>query len=458
MGELAEGKLAGSIHEASFHASMALEECTELMNQAELRERYGPPIEKAREQWVRTEAAAMAMGKLRDAWRIDLQRGFEEGARVAGRVETVSRPLGGEDMVMLYRLVTVEGSDRPVLLAVLLNSQALRREMLDILRDAFESEPDVNSTLTDASGTVILSRMSPAGSSRYEVRRAMAPAFPSWKLMLVYRNNGPLLAAEAVERRTWLSYIALLTVIIFMGMHITYRSIRKDSELARLKSDFVSRVSHELRTPLATIRAVGEMLEIGAVSSREKEKEYFSFITSESERLSRLIDNVLDFSRLGAGKKMYHIKPIPLAKTVSATVRAFKQYVTSEGFEILYAADDDIPLVPADEDSISQALINLMDNAVKFSRDEKVVWVELRRRGDEIALRVRDRGIGIAAKDMDKIFSLFYRQDNATTVSSKGAGIGLAIVKSIAEAHGGWVEVQSVPGEGSTFTIVLPIR
>ncbi|MEJ2744490.1 MAG: HAMP domain-containing sensor histidine kinase, partial [bacterium] len=213
-----------------------------------------------------------------------------------------------------------------------------------------------------------------------------------------------------------------------------------------------------LRTPLATIRAVGEMLEMGAVQDREREKEYFSFITSESQRLSRLIDNVLDFSRISAGKRVYTIKPGDIAKTISNTTQAFRQYVKVEGFEIRYEADDHFPVLLIDEDAISQALINLMDNAVKFSRGEKIIWVTLRRVGTEVVVSVRDQGVGIAPKELKMIFSQFYRADGGRVVSGKGTGIGLSIVKHIAEAHGGRVEAQSTPGEGSIFTIVLPIE
>ena len=259
-------------------------------------------------------------------------------------------------------------------------------------------------------------------------------------------------------RTTRLASIFFLLAVTLLGLYVTYRSIKRDTELARLKSYFVSRVSHELRTPLATIRAVGEMLEMGAVSSREKEKEYFSLIASESERLSRLIDNVLDFSKIDSAKKRYRFRTADLKKTVSNTVRVFRQYVRPQGFNIVFDLDEDVPMMVVDEDAISQALINLMDNAVKFSRDEKEVKVELRRMGAKIKISVRDNGIGIAPEDLDRIFDQFYRPKETTELSGKGAGIGLAIVKHVAEAHGGKVEVQSKQGEGSLFTLLLPIQ
>jgi two-component system phosphate regulon sensor histidine kinase PhoR len=199
------------------------------------------------------------------------------------------------------------------------------------------------------------------------------------------------------------------------------------------------------------------MLEMGAVSSREKEKEYFTFITSEGQRLSRLIDNVLDFSRIGAGKRTYTLRPADLGKAVASTVRAFRQYVQPEGIEVVYEADPVIPRVLADEDAVSQALLNLLDNAVKFSPGEKGVRVELRRRLGEVLIRVSDRGIGIAPGDLEKIFFLFYRVDEGRKVARKGAGIGLSIVKHIAEAHGGRVEMESDLGGGSVFAIVIPV-
>lgn len=443
---LAAGELACDVDEAVFYASMI----TEIF-----RGSSGPPppgFEAVLREWAVTERSARAMERLRSEFAPDFTRAIEEG----GGPRILARTAGGEETLVACLPIAAAGEARPALLVAALDGGALRGSLAGILRDAAASEPDVNISLLDPEGRAIASRGDPGGASPHVLTRPLAPVLPAWQLRLAYRRDGILYQLAARERRARLTYSTLLLSIIFLGLYLIYRLVKKDSELARLKGDFVSRVSHELRTPLSTIRAVGEMLEMGAVSSREKEMEYFTYITSEGRRLSRLIDNVLDFSRIGAGKRSYALRPADIGATVSSTVNAFRQYASPDGFRISYEADPDIPRVLADEDAVSQALINLLDNAVKFSREEKAVRVRLRRRGGEVLLSVCDRGIGIARTDIPKIFAQFYRLDEGSAVARKGAGIGLSIVKHIAEAHGGRVEVRSALGEGSDFTIVIP--
>ena len=451
---LAAGELAGNVYEASFYASMIAGLRGELAGPSAAGAAAPSRFDAAFRDWKATERTARTMERLRGEFGPDFQRALEKNGQ---GFRVLSRTVDWEETLVACMPVAVQGQARPAILAAVLDARGLRGIMRDILRDAVASEPDVNLALSDPEGNVIAARGDPEGGSPHVLTRALSPVFPTWQLRLTYRGDGLLYQLSARERKTRLIYSSLLISIIFLGLYLIYRLVKKDSELARLKSDFVSRVSHELRTPLSTIRAVGEMLEMGAVSSREKEKEYFTYITSEGQRLSRLIDNVLDFSRIGAGKRTYTLRPADIAATVASTVRAFRQYVHPEGFEIAYEADAVIPRVLADEDAVSQALINLLDNAVKFSREEKVVRVELRRRDGELLLRVSDRGIGIAPGDLHKIFFQFYRIDEGRKVARKGAGIGLSIVKHIAEAHGGRVDVQSTLGEGTAFTIVIPV-
>ena len=455
---LADGQLAGNVYEASFYSSMIEQQRDKLNNMPGLAEDYMSKLDYALEEWGGMKRAALTMERLRGRCRLEFQKIFAEGTEGDEAFRTISTALDGEETLLANRLIGTGVSDTPSILVAVLDLEELREKMRFIVNDYIESEPDINLGVYASDGSVIAEGGNPADGTDLKIKRSLAPSLPIWWLTITYRKNGLLLEMASSEKRTRISYILLLIVIILLGIYVTYRSIRKDSELARLKSDFVSRVSHELRTPLATIRAVGEMLEIGAVSSREKEKEYFSVITAESERLSRLINNVLDFSKIGAGKRTYNIGPADLKRAVSNTVRAFSEYVKLEGFDVVYEAGDDIPGMLIDEDAISQALINLMDNAVKFSGGKKVIWVNLERMQDEIRLSVRDKGIGITPGDIERIFDRFYRLEEARKVSRRGAGIGLSIVKHIAEAHGGRIDVRSKHGEGSVFTLVLPIR
>jgi len=454
--ELSRGRLAGSVSEASFYASRIRERAGELMRSGAPSPGEISDYEKVLAAWEERKESALKMGSLGEAARQQLAQAAEEAAASGrSRIIKINENMEG---ALLCRNVSDPESGAPLLLAAAIDPDG----MLAALRTALEKTPDgsadVNFEVYDGRGKLMARRGDPEADSRYRATASLEPLFPAFELHLAYRKGGPLLELSRRARMTDLGYILFLLLIILLGLYSTHRLIKKDSELSRLKSDFVSRVSHDLRTPLATIRAVGEMLEMGAVSSREKEKEYFSFIASESERLSRLIDNVLDFSRIEAMKKRYVFRTVPIQKTISDTVRAFREYSRAEGFEIIYRGDDGIPPIPIDEDAVSQALINLLDNAVKFSRDEKVVEVYLSRSGDKVLLSVRDRGVGIAPEHLKRIFDEFYRLREARQLTTEGAGLGLAIVRHIARAHGGDVEVESRVGEGSTFTLVFPRR
>ena len=458
MGALAGGELAGSVHEAVFYASMAENMTNDLLSSERLDRQYRREFEELLKLWRQRKTSALEIGRLKDAARSDLQKLLGKSGEGAPRFSKIPAITGGMETILLCSRFRASGIEGPLILVFVLDSTVLRREFADVLNKMLKSEGDVNAAVYDSTGRIVVEGGDEASGFREGIEMSLAPVFPFWQLKAAYRKQGLLFEVAAREKMTRLSSILFLVTVILLGLYVTCRSIKRDTELARMKGEFVSRVSHELRTPLATIRAVGEMLEMGAVSSREKEKEYFRLIASESERLSRLIDNVLDFSKIGTKGKTYSFRHADVKKTVSSTVRAFRQYVRSEGFDIVFQTDDEIPETAIDEDAVSQALINLLDNAVKFSREEKVVVVELRRRGDSIAISVRDRGIGIAPEDIDKIFDQFYRPKESAELSGKGAGIGLAIVRHVAEAHGGRVEVQSKKGRGTLFTLVLPVK
>jgi signal transduction histidine kinase/tetratricopeptide (TPR) repeat protein len=460
MRALADGELASNVYEASFYATMIRKKRHSLKGIAKLEPSYIDRFNEASQQWLTMQRAALSMESLRKECRYDFQKLFAEKMKDGEYFKTLSKTIGDTEYLVMYRLLNVKGLDKPVVLGINLDSNRLRREAHELIKDTLKTDSDVNIVVANSANHIIAEGGNPEESSVYEINRTLGPVMPTWQVDFAYKKDGLLFKVAMRENRIRLYYISMLIIIICLGLYMTYRSIKRDSELAKLKSDFVSRVSHELRTPLSTIRAVGEILEMGAVSSKQKAKEYFSLITTESERLSRLINNVLDFSKIGAGKRSYHLKFADIRKTVTNTVRAFKQYIKSEGFDIVYNHAGDIPKAWVDEDAVSQALINLMDNAVNFSRDQKTIWVDLftTKEKDAIKISVIDKGIGIAPDEIDKVFNQFYRADISSELSRKGAGIGLSIVKHIAEAHGGKVDVKSKVGEGSVFTLTIPIK
>jgi signal transduction histidine kinase len=249
----------------------------------------------------------------------------------------------------------------------------------------------------------------------------------------------------------------VLLVIILAGSLLTWRLTRRETEMARLKSDFVANVSHDLKTPLSVIRMFGETLEMGRVTDEGGRQEYYRAITREAERLSRLIDNVLDFSRIEGGRRRYERVPTAVEPLLREALDAFAYPLQQQGFKVELVVAPDLPEVAMDPEAIGQALSNLVDNAIKYSAEDRVLSVAARVEGSELLLSVADRGVGIPASEQARIFEKFYRVGRSDTQGRRGSGVGLALVRHVVGAHGGRVTVESAPGQGSRFTLRLPL-
>jgi two-component system phosphate regulon sensor histidine kinase PhoR len=224
-----------------------------------------------------------------------------------------------------------------------------------------------------------------------------------------------------------------------------------------MKSDFVSNVSHELRTPLSSIRVFGEYMRLGRVTRPEKIQQYGEYIEAESRRLTQLINNILDFSKIESEEKKYRFCDVNVVELVEHTVAGLEMPLRDQGFAFTFTAASHPPPLRIDKDAIGQVLVNLIDNAVKYSGERKEIDVRIEQVGGEVRIAIGDRGIGIPSNEQKKIFEKFYRVGSGLVHDVKGSGLGLAIVQHVVKAHGGRVEVASTPGEGSTFTIVLPL-
>jgi signal transduction histidine kinase len=252
------------------------------------------------------------------------------------------------------------------------------------------------------------------------------------------------------------AFVVLLGIIL-AGSVLTWRLMRRETEMAQLKSDFVANVSHDLKTPLSVIRMFGETLELGRVTDEARRDEYYRVITREAERLSRLIDNVLDFSRIEGGRRRYDRAPTAVEPLLRETLEAFAYPLAQHGFKVELSVAADLPEVEVDREAIGQAVANLIDNAIKYSGDDRALSVESRVEDGELLIAVVDRGIGIPAGEQARIFEKFYRVGRSDTQGRRGSGVGLALVRHIVEAHGGRVTVESAPGAGSRFTVRLPL-
>ena len=281
--------------------------------------------------------------------------------------------------------------------------------------------------------------------------------FPNYVLGIRLKGTTIDELAQSRTKRN-LILIVLMDVVLLTGVWFVYKSIRREMELVRIKSDFVSNVSHELRTPLALIRMFGETLEMGRLTNEEKKHEYYSTIVKESERLTRLINNILDFSKMEAGKKLYKFEPTDINAIITSVMNTYSYHLESEGFAPQVELAPSLPAISADTESVAEAIINLVDNAIKYSGDRKFLYVRTLQRGSMITVEVEDHGCGIAEEHHRKIFDTFYRVGTALVHNTKGSGLGLALVKHIMDAHGGRVEVESVVGKGSTFRLLFAAK
>ena len=254
------------------------------------------------------------------------------------------------------------------------------------------------------------------------------------------------------------SILILVVGFTAFGGYLLWRDVGRELAIAEMRSQFAASVSHELKTPLTSIRMFAEALTMGVQKKPEAQKEYLHTIISESERLSRLLNNVLDFSKIEQGTRTYRFETTSLEEVIHAAEEAMAFPMDQKGFDLQVEIEGGIPEVQADRDAMEQAVLNLLHNAMKYSGESREIQLKLHRNGNMVQVDVTDHGIGIVKEDRDRIFGKFFRVSGIENQKIPGTGLGLTIVSHIAESHGGRVEVKSQPGEGSTFSLILPVE
>ena len=339
-----------------------------------------------------------------------------------------------------------------------IQSEPLLREMVpkvlaELKRSGYDSMGQLAMAVSENGHAVFSTER---GLNDFEAVVHAGPMFPFWTFGGRYK--GATIANLAQEQfRNGLALSGAVLCCLTLALGLSLRAIARETKLAELKSAFVSNVSHEMKTPLSLIRMFAETLVLGRVKEPEKLQEYYGVIHSESRRLSQLVDRVLDFSRIESGRKQYKFAEADVAGIVEEVLRTYEPQIVSSGFTL--SVDVQRHLSPAfvDAEAVSQALLNLLDNAMKYSLDRKELSVRVSECDKEIMIEVADSGIGIAESEHQRIFEKFYRVGDGLVHDTKGSGLGLTLTKHIVEAHGGRIHVHSRPGHGSRFTISVPV-
>jgi signal transduction histidine kinase len=284
----------------------------------------------------------------------------------------------------------------------------------------------------------------------YEQRRE------TWRVRTGYGNQNiqQIIRANTRPQRV---LMAVLALVMGGGVFLVAGAAAREVRVAELKSNFVASVSHDLKTPLALIQLFAETLELGRVRSIERASEYYRIINGEARKLTRLIENILDFSRMEAGLRPYRLAPADMGELASHVLAEMQSQFAQSQFQVTSRVEPGLPPVLADAGAVEQAIENLLGNAMKYSGEAREIAVDVGARGGHVTVSVSDRGIGIPRREQKRIFRKFYRVASDPGGGPQGCGLGLAIVDHTMRGHGGFVRVESAPERGSTFTLFFPV-
>jgi two-component system phosphate regulon sensor histidine kinase PhoR len=307
----------------------------------------------------------------------------------------------------------------------------------------------------------------PLRSGEFTVGVRFPTTLYGWRVQVSPSGSDELMARVQNRATLELIMVVLSSAVIVLGVVVILLAAERERRVSAMKSEFVANVSHELKTPLALVRMFAEMLQTGRASSDEKRQQYLDIIMSESERLSALIENVLDFARVERGRQAYEFAEGDVGESVSKAVNVYRYRAEREGIELATELEPNLPITRIDDRALQLAVINLLDNALKYAAGSNKVTVRAQRENGSVVVRVVDRGPGVPAEDRERIFERFVRGSAARSGQGgrpiRGSGIGLALVKHIAESHGGraWVDPRPVESAGSnpgaSFAISIPV-
>lgn len=316
----------------------------------------------------------------------------------------------------------------------------------------------VNVWLRDWTNDNIIASSNPDVSydhDKIQFKQRFPDFFDNWKLEVSFTNTPTV---EASNSSLLINLVVLGAAVLFLlgSLVFMFLSAQKERALAERQAGFLANVTHELKTPLAVMQAAGENLSDGRVKDQTRLMNYGIHIYNEAVRLRKMIEKLLDVAKADAGQSLIEPKPVNLNELVQTYIHEQEAYIENKGFVLDVAIADNIPMAMVDTDSFDAILSNLVDNAIKYSKDERYLGVFLDADEDNIILKIEDRGVGMSKKVISHIFDKFYRAEETLTAQTKGHGLGLSIVKSLVELNGGTIDVSSQVGKGSVFTVTFP--
>ncbi|WP_445665553.1 sensor histidine kinase [Fodinibius sp. AD559] len=342
------------------------------------------------------------------------------------------------------------------------NQDFLRNSYLPkVLTQKFgaEEHPGMNVWLRDWTNNEIIASSNPNISyDREQIQFAQnfPDFFDYWKVEVSFTDKSTIAASNTSLIRNLIvlgaAMLLLLGALVFM-----FRSAQKERALAERQTDFLANVTHELKTPLSVMQAAGENLADGRVQDQQRLKNYGNHIFSEAVRLRKMIDKLLDVAKTNAGESLVEPQPTDIGEVVESYLDKHQKFFRNKDVILDINIDENLPAVNIDQNSLETIISNLVDNAIKYSTDEKYLGIRVSNQNDHVKLCIEDHGIGIAKKNISNIFTKFFRVEDSLTAKTKGHGLGLSIVKNLVELNSGSIDVESNPGDGSTFIITFPI-
>ncbi len=336
----------------------------------------------------------------------------------------------------------------------LLSDRTIHAGLADFAK-AFRDEY-IDYRIVDEAGQLVIGQSKPIGEPF--ATGPVGTYFPNWQIELFFQEGDVLdkAAGEQIAAYTWTGTLVIMLILAFGA--VAAKSIGRQVRLNRLKNDFIATVTHELKTPLASMRVLVDTLLEGHYRDQQQVTEYLQLISSENGRLSRLIDNFLTFSRMERNKQAFQMRMVPPQEIAGTAAEAVMTKFSSTACDLETDITADLPEVKADPDAMVTVLVNLLDNACKYSQDDKQIKLSVTHQDHSVRFSVSDKGVGIPRRAQKRIFKRFYQVDRRLSRRAEGCGLGLSIAKFIVDAHAGTISVDSKPGQGCTFTVALPAQ